>query len=99
MARPVQRIGNRLGRFQEAEGMGEIGVARALARHRLTPEPRSEEHTSELQSLMRNSTAVFCLKNKYTTYEDNILHNLRATIDITGPVPHINKKHKNDKNK
>src|SRR3546814_6032499 len=39
MARPVQRIGNRLGRFQEAEGMGEIGVARALARHRLTPEP------------------------------------------------------------
>src|SRR3546814_10320913 len=26
------------------------------------PEPRSEEHTSELQSLMRNSYAVFCLK-------------------------------------
>src|SRR3546814_8513361 len=26
--------------------------------------PRSEEHTSELQSLMRNSYAVFCLKNK-----------------------------------
>src|SRR3546814_9308742 len=25
---------------------------------------RSEEHTSELQSLMRNSSAVFCLKNK-----------------------------------
>src|SRR3546814_5116787 len=24
--------------------------------------PRSEEHTSELQSLMRNSFAVFCLK-------------------------------------
>src|SRR3546814_5830404 len=24
---------------------------------------RSEEHTSELQSLMRNSSAVFCLKN------------------------------------
>src|SRR3546814_8954135 len=33
---------------------------------------RSEEHTSELQSLMRNSYAVFCLKNKkyihHTTY-------------------------------
>src|SRR3546814_3088784 len=32
---------------------------------------RSEEHTSELQSLMRNSYAVFCLKKKkqqqYTT--------------------------------
>src|SRR3546814_2052085 len=27
---------------------------------------RSEEHTSELQSLMRSSYAVFCLKNKST---------------------------------
>src|SRR3546814_5529165 len=29
-----------------------------------TVEQRSEEHTSELQSLMRTSYAVFCLKNK-----------------------------------
>src|SRR3546814_2772842 len=29
---------------------------------------RSEEHTSELQSLMRNSYAVFCLKKKIHTY-------------------------------
>src|SRR3546814_8401193 len=29
-------------------------------------EARSEEHTSELQSLMRNSYAVFCLKKKKT---------------------------------
>src|SRR3546814_4961963 len=28
---------------------------------------KSEEHTSELQSLMRNSYAVFCLKKKKTT--------------------------------
>src|SRR3546814_10021976 len=28
---------------------------------------RSEEHTSELQSLMRNSYAVFCLKKKNKT--------------------------------
>src|SRR3546814_2300054 len=28
------------------------------------PETRSEEHTSELQSLMRTSYAVFCLKKK-----------------------------------
>src|SRR3546814_9822253 len=28
-------------------------------------ETRSEEHTSELQSLMRNSYAVFCLTNKH----------------------------------
>src|SRR3546814_8202300 len=32
--------------------------------------PSSEEHTSELQSLMRISYAVFCLKNKtYTTIQ------------------------------
>src|SRR3546814_5599169 len=30
----------------------------------LEPAPRSEEHTSELQSLMRISYAVFCLKKK-----------------------------------
>src|SRR3546814_9222658 len=30
-------------------------------------QPRSEEHTSELQSLMRTSYAVFCLKKKNTT--------------------------------
>src|SRR3546814_10069082 len=29
---------------------------------------RSEEHTSELQSLMRNSYAVFCLKKKKKTH-------------------------------
>src|SRR3546814_3713130 len=29
---------------------------------------RSEEHTSELQSLMRNSYAVFCLKKKKMHY-------------------------------
>src|SRR3546814_9562759 len=32
-----------------------------------TGEERSEEHTSELQSLMRISYAVFCLKKKKTT--------------------------------
>src|SRR3546814_7164680 len=32
-----------------------------------TPHRRSEEHTSELQSLMRISYAVFCLKKKKTT--------------------------------
>src|SRR3546814_2109648 len=33
---------------------------------------RSEEHTSELQSLMRNSYAVFCLKKKNKTNIINI---------------------------
>src|SRR3546814_3315833 len=34
----------------------------------LRQELRSEEHTSELQSLMRISYAVFCLKKKNTTH-------------------------------
>src|SRR3546814_1452628 len=34
---------------------------------------RSEEHTSELQSLMRISYAVFCLKKKKTTANDKRL--------------------------
>src|SRR3546814_5870095 len=37
------------------------GTAVGVARQRLD---RSEEHTSELQSLMRISYAVFCLKKK-----------------------------------
>src|SRR3546814_2557952 len=40
----------------------EIGVKRLEARP--TADMRSEEHTSELQSLMRISYAVFCLKKK-----------------------------------
>src|SRR3546814_2058418 len=32
-------------------------------------ERRSEEHTSELQSLMRTSYAVFCLQNKQMTQQ------------------------------
>src|SRR3546814_5273614 len=37
---------------------------------------RSEEHTSELQSLMRISYAVFCLKKKKKKEEHNILTEL-----------------------
>src|SRR3546814_9655855 len=44
-------------RRQGGEGGGGDG-------HRKHAEPRSEEHTSELQSLMRISYAVFCLKKK-----------------------------------
>src|SRR3546814_2922696 len=35
---------------------------------------RSEEHTSELQSLMRISYAVFCLKKKYTEINNHKTH-------------------------
>src|SRR3546814_15439851 len=37
------------------------------AGRKAVPAPRSEEHTSELQSLMRISYAVFCLKKKNTS--------------------------------
>src|SRR3546814_4457905 len=41
------------------------GMEHALATE-VVPKLRSEEHTSELQSLMRISYAVFCLKKKTT---------------------------------
>src|SRR3546814_1865483 len=41
---------------------GLIEEALALVMRRVTRVRRSEEHTSELQSLMRSSYAVFCLK-------------------------------------
>src|SRR3546814_5381136 len=40
-------------------------VGRQIAAGRRTIGPRSEEHTSELQSLMRNSYAVFCWKKQH----------------------------------
>src|SRR3546814_8389099 len=46
----------------DAFGHELVGVAAVLEVAILGP--RSEEHTSELQSLMRNSYAVFCLKKK-----------------------------------
>src|SRR3546814_8603351 len=39
--------------------------------------PRSEEHTSELQSLMRISYAVFCLKKKKNTKHTHITSDTR----------------------
>src|SRR3546814_9029334 len=44
---------------------------------------RSEEHTSELQSLMRISYAVFCLKKKTPRYQKPILN--YATADQLEP--------------
>src|SRR3546814_5810817 len=41
----------------------------------ITPRHRSEEHTSELQSLMRISYAVFCLKKKNQTNTNRTLLN------------------------
>src|SRR3546814_10059330 len=45
-------------------GSHDIETRRAAHQHFRTYFRRSEEHTSELQSLMRISYAVFCLKKK-----------------------------------
>src|SRR3546814_8930935 len=47
-----------------AEDIGDPTVNRMVRRAREVWGVRSEEHTSELQSLMRISYAVFCLKKK-----------------------------------
>src|SRR3546814_7792445 len=56
-------LGN--GRFVHAPSTGKDVMVSSLV------DGRSEEHTSELQSLMRNSYAVFCLKKKTITNTDN----------------------------
>src|SRR3546814_10839022 len=58
------------GRAPSGDGAARTG----LQNHRFLP--RSEEHTSELQSLMRISYAVFCLKKKNT---NNVQHNSTQT--------------------
>src|SRR3546814_4714090 len=68
-----QRIGVRIGRHPVAAVLDEDQIAEARQRvarigdhaiggraHRRSGRRRSEEHTSELQSLMRISYAVFC---------------------------------------
>src|SRR3546814_2775394 len=46
---------------------GDIAMVWAPYTFLLDGKPRSEEHTSELQSLMRISYAVFCLKKQIHT--------------------------------
>src|SRR3546814_4391374 len=41
---------------------------------------RSEEHTSELQSLMRNSYAVFCLKKKMEKHTTTTTHRQQQVL-------------------
>src|SRR3546814_10570418 len=53
-------------------------VADLLTEH----DGRSEEHTSELQSLMRISYAVFCLKKKKNTHLSYSLHTTISLISI-----------------
>src|SRR3546814_7819457 len=63
-----QRVGAAIGRI--------VVLAHRIAEFQILELLRSEEHTSELQSLMRISYAVFCLKKKtheiQQTQENNI---------------------------
>src|SRR3546814_10096053 len=60
---------------------GDAGAVSRADRRRaglhLAARLRSEEHTSELQSLMRSSYAVFCLKKKKTTNIKTLICNSR----------------------
>src|SRR3546814_10353128 len=78
---PVQLVEQtRPGRVREAAHADRPQVRitelrRHATRQRRIGQPRSEEHTSELQSLMRISYAVFCLKKKKTTtHKQKIVH-------------------------
>src|SRR3546814_6360399 len=72
---PGDEGGRRTG-AQSAEGKLYLSGQSPAHLHRAVR--RSEEHTSELQSLMRISYAVFCLKkkkqNKYTTQQTTTQH-------------------------
>src|SRR3546814_10488671 len=82
---PVRGLGR-------AEGRGRRGATPAPRGERQGQQSalaagRSEEHTSELQSLMRISYAVFCLKKKTITIRMNSTHNRRhETIPHEYPV-------------
>src|SRR3546814_4197642 len=54
-------------------------VAMAMSALGRAHELRSEEHTSELQSLMRISYAVFCLKKKKQKTQNNHCYNNKHT--------------------
>src|SRR3546814_5162157 len=72
------------------------GTARRPRRSSTPPRPRgdrtsrSEEHTSELQSLMRISYAVFCLKKKKILY----IHPSITTKHTANEYSHLTKHHK-----
>src|SRR3546814_5196099 len=64
--RPCRDFG-RDGQVSLLEGLGPVAKGYYFINGGPTIARRSEEHTSELQSLMRISYAVFCLKKKNTS--------------------------------
>src|SRR3546814_10074715 len=62
--RPKRLVEIEVGPFRIAKLAGTDKHMRKQLQRRLGVRKRSEEHTSELQSLIRTSYAVFCLKKK-----------------------------------
>src|SRR3546814_3966655 len=58
------------------------------------PDLRSEEHTSELQSLMRISYAVFCLKKKTTIAHRKITPTMTSDSIERHTTPQYNSTHR-----
>src|SRR3546814_3537822 len=85
LPRSSSRNTDRVGITGSGAGRGDVFVGRSasppglgyLVRplNKQENDHRSEEHTSELQSLMRISYAVFCLKKKNTPSHNIKLHN------------------------
>src|SRR3546814_10024143 len=59
-------------RAQDGDVKGDVGLERIILAALGGRHTRSEEHTSELQSLMRISYAVFCLKKKKQAHNTQI---------------------------
>src|SRR3546814_4573052 len=74
---PLDQFGMLLDEFQAGRHGGEPDHRQRLDIDQL--QPRSEEHTSELQSLMRISYAVFCLKKKKKKKHNDNTHPLNNT--------------------
>src|SRR3546814_8801062 len=74
----VELVEARQGRtfFESAGQQGPKVAAALLKRGVIARAMRSVEHTSELQSLMRISYAVFCLKKKKKTQQSRYSHNV-----------------------
>src|SRR3546814_8301688 len=90
--RSVHAGAEELGRVYQAALPINAGMAQFAAAARAMPpisskagvqwrEQRSEEHTSELQSLMRRSYAVFCLQKKRMNILDTISNTTTQTAD------------------
>src|SRR3546814_10366478 len=66
----VQKVKTQFGRIDALVNNAGIAIFKPMLEVTLE-DWRSEEHTSELQSLMRISYAVFCLKQKTKTTDNN----------------------------